>query len=67
MGEKIVVREVFVDKGGLGLEVHIFSIQNGRNFGSPRTIEEFLDKMRKGRPDHVWFAPPCTKWHSCRS
>ena len=69
-GEKIVVWEVFVDNGGLGqellifdnVEVHIFSIQNGWNFDSRRIIEEFLDKMREERPDHVWFAPLSTKW-----
>ena len=59
-----------MDNGGLGhellnfdnVEVHIFSIQNGWNFDSPRIIEEFLDKMRRENPDRVWFAPPCTKW-----
>ena len=65
-----MVWEVFVDGGGLGhellnydnVEVCVFSKEDGWDFDQIHIIEEFVEKMRSERRDHVWFAPPCKKW-----
>ena len=67
-----LIFEVFVDEGNLGLkcaeyddvQVFQFSIQNGWDFRKRRLRQEFMDWVRRMRPDEIFMAPPCGPW--CR-
>ena len=67
-----IIFELFVDEGGLGnkcseyddVQVFQFSIQNGWDFRRRRLRQEFMEWVRRMRPEEIFMAPPCGPW--CR-
>ena len=67
-----IIFEVFVDEGNLGkkcsefedVQVFQFSIQNGWDFRKRHLRREFMDWVRRMRPEEIFMAPPCGPW--CR-
>lgn len=62
--------EVYVDEGRLptkliqkyeGVEAATFTLPEW-DFRTVETQEGFINLLKRVRPEHVWLAPPCTKW-----
>ena len=67
--------EVYVDEGRLAttlvqehedVEVATFTLPDW-DFSTIEAQESFISLLKRIRPEHVWLAPPCTKWSSMQN